>query len=340
MQPLPQLRAADLGGRRILHEVIERHAAIAAEPGLEVLHADPDAAAHALLGDRSLGHGEQIPRRDLRILAPHRELVRALHDLIECLARDRREPGMRDPGAVVPRARLAQLVGTHALHGARIGLRVVPDRNLRRHATHGVRTAPVAGPDQEVHVRLEEVTLHGHGGAVRQQEVAPVTELLDEAEDVVPAAAVQPGGVLAQLVEDLVHLERRENGLDEHRRLDGAAGHAERVLRGDEHLVPQPCLEVTLDLRQVEVGTGAAPCQRLVVVGEKQREVEQRTGDGVAVDAHVLLRQVPATRTHDERRGAGGQAVDLGGRRILEADGAPHRIEEIHLAEDDVVPGG
>jgi hypothetical protein len=33
------------------------------------------------------------------------------------------------------------------------------------------------------------------------------TELLDHAEDVVPAAGVQAGGVLAQLEQDLVHLE-------------------------------------------------------------------------------------------------------------------------------------
>ena len=37
----------------------------------------------------------------------------------------------------------------------------------------------------------------------------PVAELLDHAEDVVPAPGVEPGCVLAQLVQDLVHLERR-----------------------------------------------------------------------------------------------------------------------------------
>src|SRR5579862_2395453 len=33
-RPLPQLRAADLRRGRVLHEVIERHAAVAAQPGL------------------------------------------------------------------------------------------------------------------------------------------------------------------------------------------------------------------------------------------------------------------------------------------------------------------
>src|SRR2546430_15977324 len=70
--------------------------------------------------------------------------------------------------------------------------RVVADRDLGGHAAHRVRPAPVTGLDEQLHVGLEEVALHGHGGAVGQQELAPVPELLDEAEDVVPAAAVEP----------------------------------------------------------------------------------------------------------------------------------------------------
>ena len=246
---------------------------------------------------------------------------------------------MRDPGAVVPGAYLAQLVGAHARHGGGVGLRVVADRDLRRHAAHGVRAAPVAGMDQQLHVRLEEMPLHGHGRAVRQQEVRAVPEFLDEAEDIVPAPAVEAGGVLAQLVEDLVHLEGGENRLDQHRSLDRAARHAECVLRGDEHLVPQPRFQVALDLRQVEVRSGPGAGQRLVVVGEEQREVEQRTRHRLAVDAHVLLRQVPAARPHDERRGMLAQPVDPAGGLVLESDGAAHGIGEVHLPADDVLPG-
>ena len=50
------------------------------------------------------------------------------------------------------------------------------------------------------------------------------------AEDVVPAAGVQPGRVLAQLVEDLVHLERGRQRLDQHRAARGAPVEAEVVL--------------------------------------------------------------------------------------------------------------
>ena len=64
--------------------------------------------------------------------------------------------------------------------------------------------------------------------------------------------------MLAQLVEDLVHLERREDRLDQHRRPDRAARQPERVLGEREDVVPEPRLEVALHLRQVEVRPGAA----------------------------------------------------------------------------------
>ena len=50
--PLPYLRARDFGRRRILHRIEHRHAAIAGEPGAEVLNPDADVVAQAGLGDR------------------------------------------------------------------------------------------------------------------------------------------------------------------------------------------------------------------------------------------------------------------------------------------------
>ena len=81
------------------------------------------------------------------------------------------------------------------------------------------------------HIGLQEMPVHGDHGAVGQHEVGPVAEFLDEAENVVPAAAVQPGGVFAQFVEDLVHLERGQDGFDQHRGANGAARNAQLILR-------------------------------------------------------------------------------------------------------------
>ena len=129
-------------------------------------------------------------------------------------------------------------------------------------------------------------------------------EFLDAAEDVVPAPDVEPGAVLAQLVEDLVHLERGEHRLDQHRGLDRALRDAELALRGDEDVVPQPRFEVALHLGQVEIGAGVAGEQRLRVVEEVEREIEDRRRTPAAPSiAHVLFQQVPAARPHQQRRG-------------------------------------
>ncbi len=94
-------------------------------------------------------------------------------------------------------------------------------RYLGRHPAHRVRAALVAGLDGQERVGPHERDGHRHQVPVREQHVV-LAELLDVAEDVVPPAAVQARRVLAQLVEDLVHLEGRHDGLDEDRRLDGA----------------------------------------------------------------------------------------------------------------------
>ena len=57
---------------------------------------------------------------------------------------------MGDPGAVMAVAGLALLVGAHLGEGRLVGLRIVLDRNLRRHAAHGEGAAPMAGLDQQL----------------------------------------------------------------------------------------------------------------------------------------------------------------------------------------------
>ncbi|MOA31068.1 hypothetical protein D3C78_1522050 [compost metagenome] len=50
-----------------------------------------------------------------------------------------------------------------------------------------------------------------------------VLQRFDIAEDVVPTATVQPDDMIAQVIQDLVHLEYRRQGFNQHRGLDGAA---------------------------------------------------------------------------------------------------------------------
>jgi hypothetical protein len=142
--------------------------------------------------------------------------------------------------------------------------------------------------------------------------------------------------MVLQLPQDLVHLEGGDHGLDQHRRADRAVRDAEFLLRQREDVVPQARLEVRFQLRQVEVGPGAAREQLLRVVEEEEREVEDAARDGLAVDRHVLLVQVPAARAREQHRGLLVQAVALAA--LLEGDGAAHGVTQVCLPLDHVLP--
>ncbi len=63
--------------------------------------------------------------------------------------------------------------------------------------------------------------------------------------------------MVAQLVENLVHLEGRENGLDQNGGADRTARYSEPVLRKIEDIVPEPRLQMALHLGQIEIWAGA-----------------------------------------------------------------------------------
>src|SRR5438067_2522888 len=114
---------------------------------------------------------------------------------------------------------------------------------------------------------------HGNQRAIRETELAMVPELLDARKDIVPPPAVESRRMLTHLVQDLVHLERGKNGLDQHRRLDRAARDAEPVLRHDEDVVPQPRLEMAFELGQIKIGRGASREELFGVVEKIYREI-------------------------------------------------------------------
>ena len=145
--------------------------------------------------------------------------------------------------------------------------------------------------------------------------------------------------MLAQLVQDLVHLERGEDRLDEDRRPDRAARDPERDLAVDEDLVPQPRLVVALELGQVEI-RAAPPPQRS----------RPRSGTGTARSRTGWPTPARRRRAAPTRRGASRAA----GRRASRSDrraGRPcppgdsnverpaDRVGQRGLAADDVRPG-
>ncbi len=199
-QPLPHLRARDLRRCGVFHQVVNRHGAIAAQPRFQVLDADVHVQPQPLLADFVWRNPQKIARPDLDVFALDPNLVRLRHVRVENLLGHGHQAGMRHPCPIMPCLDFTQLILPDSLNRLLVGLGIVLNGNLRGHAPHGVNAAPVAGLDQQVYVRFEEVAIHRDQRPIGQQKIRAVAKLLDETENVVPAAAVQPRRVIAQLV--------------------------------------------------------------------------------------------------------------------------------------------
>ena len=139
--PLPELRAADLGRRRVLHEVVDRGRAVTGQPGVEVLERDRHVQPDAVLGDAAARHREieQFGGRDMGVLAAAVLLVRRIAErVVEDLGRERNQVRMGHPGPVEPVARLALLVLADLRHRRRVRDWVAARRDERGHAADRV----------------------------------------------------------------------------------------------------------------------------------------------------------------------------------------------------------
>ena len=61
----------------------------------------------------------------------------------------------------------------------------------------------VAGLDQQFDVSIHERHGHRDGRSVRKDEVGILTELFNNAEDVIPSTAVESGTMITELEDDL-----------------------------------------------------------------------------------------------------------------------------------------
>lgn len=250
LAPLPQLAAGDLGRRGVFHEVVDGHAADAAEPAFHVTEADVEVLADAFLR-HAAGHVhvQEVVGGDVHFFAADVHLVRRGHVLVEDFGGDGGEDRVRNPGAVVASADFAELVLSHVVHGGVVGFLVVLDGDLSGHAAHGVHAATMACLDEKTDIGVHEGHGHGDARSIWEDEVGILAELLDDAEDVVPSAAVETCAVIPEFVDDFVHLESCCDGLDQDCASDGAPAHANVVLGQIEDVVPQSGFQMRLHLR-------------------------------------------------------------------------------------------
>src|SRR6266566_9399862 len=298
VNPLPDLRPGDFDSGGIFHQVVDGNAAGTAQPRFQVLQTDADIVAQPCFGDLSPRDGQEVASCYMDIFALPIYLVGSLHDLVKFLHGDLHQARMSHPGAIMTIGGLAPLVGAYTLQRLFVGLGIVLDGDLGRHAADGVDVTAMAGFDREQGIGTQEVRGHGHLSAVGTDEFRYLAELLDSAEDVVPAPAVQAGRVFTQFVEYLIHFKGCQDGFDEHGGTDGAPGDAQFLLGKHKYVIPEAGFQVVLQLGQVEIGPGAFREQRSHIVEEVKGEVEDAARNRLAIDEHMLFRQVPSTRAH------------------------------------------
>ncbi|CAK5265371.1 unnamed protein product [Mycena citricolor] len=143
------LHPRDLSRGRVLHEVVERDAAVAPDPGRRVGQGRRHVLLHSCLSDLSGDGGvQQISSGNAHflpahmVLASHQETIRedgnrkthlvgTKHVLIEHRARNRLDERVGNPGPVVTCEHLPQFIRTDFVHRHFVRLGVVLDRDLR-----------------------------------------------------------------------------------------------------------------------------------------------------------------------------------------------------------------
>ena len=107
--------------------------------------------------------------------------------------------------------------------------------------------------------------------------------------------------MIAELVNDLVHLKSSQDGLDQNGASDGASRHANVVLGKVKDVVPESRFKMRFHLGQVEVRACASLDEFAGVREKVQTKVKQRTRNGFAIDSEMLLFEMPASWSGNER---------------------------------------
>ena len=283
LDPAPHLRPRDLGGRDVLHQVVDRR------------RSDTAAATRRGSGLRPTRWCANRRRSPSAVRSRSRASCSAVTSTSSRVrptwfgsgrrARRRRprSPPARDPGARptcrrTRRSPRALVLADLASASRRVHFRIATRRDERGHASDRVRPAPVAGRDEQLGVRPHERDGHRHLRAVGQ---APGrAELLDRAEDVVPAPRVEAGrrGRAAPRGSRPSRTPRESSRSAPWPGSMPAAARA-RSSRQHEGVVPEASLEVALELRQVVVRAGTALEQRRARCGSTQRPKSNRLAD-------------------------------------------------------------
>mmetsp|Transcript_48956 Transcript_48956/g.59231 ORF Transcript_48956/g.59231 Transcript_48956/m.59231 type:complete len:230 (+) Transcript_48956:430-1119(+) len=156
--PLPYLRPTNFCRCRIFHVMIERNATHATQPRFRISQNNSYPLRQPLRGNsHGFVHHGQFQKLRFRHLGTFRShgpinLIRPRHVIIKNSLGQRHQRRMRHPRPVVPRRDLPHFIPLNTRHGPGVGVGIVLDGYLRRHASHGERTPLVTHVYQACHV--------------------------------------------------------------------------------------------------------------------------------------------------------------------------------------------
>ncbi|MNC10733.1 hypothetical protein D3C75_584000 [compost metagenome] len=145
--------------------------------------------------------------------------------------------------------------------------------------------------------------------------------------------------MIAQCVQDLIHLEYRRQRFNQQRRFDGAARKGEMIFGKTEYFTPPGRFLPGLGFRQVEIGAASFCQQSIHVVEEVERKIKQAARDRLITPGHVFFRQVKTTDATNQHRWVWLQLVYFAG-FVGPANGAVDGIAQVDLPIDNFAPTG
>ena len=298
VDPLPDGGTGDFGGGRIFHQTVNRYAAITGDPRFDILHRDTDIGAHPLFGTLTFTRCQQLLCGNRRIvITGDKQLVFVFaQHLIENRHRGISQARMSNPGSIVTVIGFQRFVRFYLGQNLIVTLGIFTG-NERSHAAHRERAAFMTGFNQQTRVGAKERFIHRHHLAVRQDAVRVILQRFDIAKNVIPTAAVEANNMVAQGMENFVHLEHGRQRFNQQSRFDGAARQIKAVLCIAEHFTPPGCFLPGLRFWQIEIRAAAFCQQRFVVVEEVESKIEQAARDGFATPGDVFFRQMQTAHT-------------------------------------------
>src|SRR5580700_9738434 len=129
---------------------------------------------------------------------------------------------------------------------------------------------------------------HRDQGAIGENELRVVSKPFGAAKDIIPTPTIEARRMIAEFVQNLIHLKRGQDGFDKNCCPDRASGNAQFVLSQVKDVVPEPGFKVAFHFWQVEIRPASSRQQLFGVMKNIEPEIEQPAGNRFAVDEEMF----------------------------------------------------